>query len=116
MKKRIWLLGLAMVLVSAACELAPPDIDTPPVPNVEITEPPATQPNVTVVGTVEVEHGEGEQRVTFNMADGSEIVGSFYPPGVSPAPGILLIHQIGMDRLAWLPMIEVLQGNASRSA
>ena len=115
MKKTLLTVGMIIGLAAVACELAPPDIDTPPVPNVENPSPAATQPNVTIVGTVEVEHAEGEQRVTFNLADGSEIVGSFYPPRVSPAPGILLVHQIGMDRLAWLPMVEVLQGNASRS-
>jgi len=85
---------------------ASPDI-TPLAPAAEATAEPSAEPTAAPLGP---------QRVTFNLADGTEIVGTFYPPSLAPAPGVLLAHQRGMDRRAWEPLIQGLQGQLSRSA
>jgi pimeloyl-ACP methyl ester carboxylesterase len=49
------------------------------------------------------------ERIEFALADGSPLVGTYYPPRVAPAPGLLLIHQLSVDRSAWEPLIGPLR-------
>ena len=41
------------------------------------------------------------QRVEFTTADGTELVGDYYPARVNPAPLVILMHQMGSYRQIW---------------
>lgn len=85
-------------------------------PAVEPTAKPTdlTEPSVTPAPT-EVTEQPGiplpeSQRIEFSLADGTLLVGTYYPPRIAPAPGVLLVHQMRSNREAWEPLFNLLRG------
>jgi alpha/beta hydrolase family protein len=109
------LLALTVAAVLVACGAPPPPPVTAAGPQLSETSAPAVGSTPAATGGAGAALPTEPARVTFPLADGTQIVGTFYPPSVAPAPGVLLMHQRGMDRTAWEPLILALQGEISRS-
>lgn len=105
--RSMWITLAAALLVGCGAQAAPVNTASP-APIIEST-PAATDGAGAALPTE-------PQREAFQLADGTTVVATFYPPRVVPAPGVLLVHQRGMDRTAWEPLIQALQGEISRSA
>ncbi len=52
------------------------------------------------------------QRIKFEAADGTLLVGTYWPPRTTPAPGVLLMHWNPGDRTDWSLLAALLQGQA----
>lgn len=101
---------IAIAAVLSAC--APPaPTQSPGTPAPEETSAaalPTTQPQP----TLEVSSFE-PQRIEFQSADGTQLVGIYWPPAQSPAPGIILMHMMGKNKDSWQPLPALLQGIGS---
>lgn len=49
------------------------------------------------------------ERIEFASEDGTQLVALYYPPEVGPAPGILLMHQMGASKADWQPLVDRLR-------
>jgi predicted esterase len=49
------------------------------------------------------------QRIEFTMGDGTVLVGTYFAPTAGPAPTLLMLHRMGLDKDSWLPLIERLR-------
>jgi len=108
---------LSLMGLLAAC--APATVAQPatPTPTVEeptslpsLTEPPATTVPEEATPVPETPSLPEAQRVAFSSEDGTPLVGIYYPPAVGPAPGVLLMHQMGVDKEIWEPLLPALRG------
>ncbi len=52
----------------------------------------------------------GTQRVTFATTDGVTLVGTYYAPAGTAAPGLVLIHMVDGRRTDWNSLAAILQG------
>lgn|SRR5574341_978735 len=52
------------------------------------------------------------RRVEFQSGDGTVLVGTYWPPTLSPAPGVILMHMMGGSKEDWLTFAALLQGAA----
>lgn len=51
---------------------------------------------------------QAPRRLEFESEDGTMLVGTFYPPDVDNAAGVVLMHQYGSNKEAWEPLIDAL--------
>ncbi len=98
--------GVSLLL--AACGApetpAPPTTAAPAPPAAQATQEPRAEP------TPETGAAPAEpQRIEFQSGDGTALVGTYYPPGESPAPAVVLMHQMRASKEDWLPLIDALQ-------
>lgn len=109
------LLSLVSVLVACTpATVGQPITSTPtaeePTYLPSATEPAATTPPEEAIPTLEAPHLPEAQHVEFTSEDGIPLAGVYYPPAVGPAPGVLLMHQMGVDKGIWEPLIPALRG------
>ncbi len=54
------------------------------------------------------------QRIEFKSGDGTNLVGLYWPAAVSPAPGVILMHQslARCDKSGWVDLAPILQGRS----
>lgn len=98
-------LALAM-LVLIGCGTQPTTEAPTPSPTPEPTQvPPTPTPEPTIVVTP-----SGPERIEFTSDDGTPLVGLYYRALTDPAPGVLLLHQAGVDKSIWDPLPAILQG------
>lgn len=102
-----WILvavGLSACGAPAATQA--PGVETPTQPeSLPATSQPTTEPQP----TLEVSSLE-PQRVEFQADDGTQLVGTYWPPVQTPAPGVILMHMMGKDKDSWQPLPALLQG------
>src|SRR5574341_1096148 len=60
--------------------------------------------------TLQLGQSAGPREVQFNAADGTPLVGTFWPPASVSAPGILLMHWNPGSREDWSTLAGLLQG------
>lgn len=108
-----WLVLVLMIMVGCgAATPAPPEQSTP---DLSTAAPPATETQVmpiaspTTVG-VPAAHPLLPQPVQFQSTDGTKIAALYWPPTVSPAPGIVLMHMMGGSKSDWNQFAALLQG------
>ena len=84
---------------------APPPTDQPatqpPAPTKEV---PATEvePTATLELTAEApSEPPASQQIEFMAEDGTQLMGTYYPPLSEPAPAVILMHQFGSNRTTW---------------
>lgn len=112
MLKRLSLLALLLVLT--ACQRATPlptavvikSTFTPVMLPTVTLAPPATPTAATPVTLTPAPPAD----LTLTASDGAQLAASFYPPAsAAPAPGVLLLHQLGGSRADWATLAKDLQ-------
>ncbi len=100
-----------------------------PEPGSEPTDEPYPAPEVpTVEATLPGVPGGGSQsgddvclpadpqRIEFMAEDGTELVGTYYPPFTCGVPVVILMHQFGEDRSIWADLARWMQNRSEGSA
>jgi pimeloyl-ACP methyl ester carboxylesterase len=115
MIKRLWLIGLALIVV--ACQ-SPTPLPTALVIPATFTRAPATPTRSATPAPTLASEAVSEATPTaappFDLAitapDGAKLAASFYPPAsAAPAPGVLLLHVLGRNRHDWDSLAKDLQ-------
>ncbi len=110
MLKRLLLFTLALTACARAARsvATPTALPSPQVFVVTVTaRPPASSPGAPVnTPTLPVVVSPAPRpaepaKLTLTASDGAQLVGLFYPPLNAPAPGVLLLHQLGGSKADW---------------
>lgn len=105
---------IALILLLTACKAATPlptavvikATFTPVALPTVTTAPPASPTAATPVALTPAPPID----LTITAADGAQLAASFYPPAsAAPAPGVLLLHQLGGSRADWAIFAKDLQ-------
>ncbi len=111
-------LGVLAAIPLMACTGAPATPESIAQKPTATEQPSMTEPRVTPTQAEPTEAPEPTevpslpepQRIEFDSEDGTPLVGMYYAPAVGPAPGILLMHQMGVSKEIWEPLIAALRG------
>jgi pimeloyl-ACP methyl ester carboxylesterase len=97
---------LLVVLLAALVACKPAD------PTSEPTAVPAPTEAATAAPTEVPVPVPDPEDIQMELADGSLLAGTYYPPAITPAPGIVLVHEPGLDRSSWEPLLQRLTAQA----
>jgi hypothetical protein len=113
---RWWIMAGMYVLLAvflSSCGGTPspvPKATARPAEEIQLTVPSeAPTPTAEPTGTA---LPSAPQQFEFVSEDGTPLAGVYYPPLAAPAPGILLMTQMGATKEIWSPLPALLQGIA----
>lgn len=92
----------------ATVETLEPTVDSAGETTVEAAASEEAEPATEPAGDV-VTDPLAPRRLEFESEDDVPLVGTFYPPSVDDAAGVVLLHQYGATKEAWDPVIEPLR-------
>ncbi len=110
MIKRLWLIGLVLMLV--ACQSPAPLPTALVIPTVVAATPTrGVTPSLAATLVSEATPTAAPPfELTITAPDNAKLAASFYPPAsAAPAPGVLLLHMLGRDRADWDSLAKDLQ-------
>ncbi len=125
-RKLFWMILLMGVLLLTACggaaptEAPPPEAPPPPLPSEEAQAPePEPEPEEpTAVPEPDFDPLPPDpQRIEFQAADETNLVGYYYPASIPDAPLVVLMHWAGGDQTDWtnVGMVQWLQNRGGGS-